>query len=391
MPATRTILHVDMDAFFAAIEQLDHPELRGKPVLVGYDGPRGVVSTASYEARPSGCHSAQPMAIAKRLCPDAVVMPVRGKRYREMSRRLFELFNAYTPVVEPLSIDEAFLDITGTQRLHGEPIDVARQLQRRIRDELELTGSIGLAPNKFLAKLASDMDKPDGLTVVGEQEIETILPAQPIERMWGIGGATAQRCREHDIKTFSDLAALRPEQLAHLFGSAGPTFGRLARGLDDRPVTPDHEAKSISQERTFDTDVTDPDVVRSVLLGHVDHVATRLRRHGFCAGVVTLKIRFGQFKTISRSRTFDAPTDRTDLLWSAAEAIFDEWAGEHFQPVRLIGMGAGALRRAHRGQMDLFEDPGDERRRRVDLAVDEIKDRFGMSSIGRAGSARRRK
>ncbi len=391
MDWARTILHVDMDAFFAAIEQLDHPELRGKPVLVGYDGPRGVVSTASYEARPFGCHSAQPMAVAKRLCPDAVVVGVRGGRYREVSRRLFELFAELTPMVEPLSIDEVFLDVTGTERLHGEAVEVARRLKRRVHDELRLTASIGLAPNKFLAKLASDMDKPDGLTVMGPREIETRLPGLTIDRMWGIGRSTAQRCAAYGLKTFGDLAAMNDGQLEEVFGSAGPTFGTLARGKDDRVVTPDHAAKSISQEQTFDRDVAEAEAVRSVLLGQVDQVSTRLRRQGLRAGTVTLKIRYGDFKTVSRSQTMDEPTDQTDRLWAVSQLLFDRWARGGFEPVRLIGMGAGSLTATDVWQMALFADTDDDRRRRVDTAVDEIKDRFGMSAIGRAESKRPRR
>ena len=233
------ILHLDMDAFFAAVEQRDHPELRGKPLLIGHDGPRGVVATASYEARPFGCHSAQPMVVAKRLCPQAIIVPVRGERYREVSAQMFAILDEFSPLVEPLSVDEAFLDLTGTEQLLGPPEQVAQTLRGRIATDLQLTASVGVAPNKFLAKLASDMDKPDGLTVIRPEDIDRILLPLPVTRIWGVGKATAAGLEKWGIRTIADLRAKSLEWLEEHCGGEARRFFNLARGLDDRTVTID--------------------------------------------------------------------------------------------------------------------------------------------------------
>lgn len=381
MNGRRFILHLDMDAFFAAVEQRDDPALRGVPVLVGHDGPRGVVATASYEARPYGCHSAQPMATAKRLCPRAVVVPVRMERYRQASRRMFEILEEFSPAVQPLSIDEAFLDLTGTDRLLGAPREVARRLKDRIRMELSLTASVGLAPNKFLAKLASDMNKPDGLTVIEPEDIERVLPPMPVTKLWGIGRATAEKLAGQGVRTVADIRAKSDEWMQRFFGSEAQRYAQLARGLDDRPVVPDREAKSISHEQTFGQDVIHPEQVRQVLLDQVEQVAARLRRHGLQARGVSLKIRFGEFQTISRSATLAAPTDATAELWNAAAQLFEAW---RFQPVRLIGMAAERL--GTQEQMPLFADPNREKQRRLDAAADRINQRFGKRAIRRGGT-----
>jgi len=379
---TRTILHVDMDAFFAAVEQLDQPDLRGKPVLIGSDRPRGVVATASYEARPFGCHSAQPMIVAKRRCPHAIVVPPNGRRYRQVSRQMFAILESFTPVVEPLSIDEAFLDLTGTQRLLGPPEQIALTIKNRIRAELGLTASVGLAPNKFLAKFASELDKPDGLTVLDTKDVDRVLGPLPIERLWGVGPATAARVRQMGVQTIGDLRRVPLETLAHRLGWEGERFYRLSRGLDQRAVTPDSGAKSIGQEQTFETDVADTDHLRFVLLAQVEQVARRLRKHELSARSVTVKIRFGCFETITRSTTFEAPTDLSDDLWRAARGLFDRWASQSFAPVRLIGATAGQL--SHGGeQLDLFNAEQRGRKRRLDRAKDHITDRFGKDAIRR--------
>ncbi|MHC4093589.1 MAG: DNA polymerase IV, partial [Planctomycetota bacterium] len=280
-PGERHILHVDMDAFFAAIEQLDRPELRGKPVLVGGSPTgRGVVSTASYEARPFGCHSAMPMARAVRLCPRAIVVRPRVRRYAEVSRQVLEIAGQFTPLVEPLSIDEAFLDVTGSTRLLGPAEQIARELKRRIREETHLTASVGLAPNKFLAKLGSDMEKPDGLVIVPSDGVRAFLAPLPISRLWGVGKATLPKLEALGVRTFGDLGRFSEVALRNHFGEAGEHFYRLVRGIDDRNVVPDREAKSISHEVTFSVDIDDYDHLRAVLLGQTEHVAHRLRRHG---------------------------------------------------------------------------------------------------------------
>jgi len=377
----RSILHLDMDAFFAAVEQRDRPELRGKPLLIGHDGPRGVVATASYEARPFGCHSAQPMVVAKRLCPQAIVLPVRMDAYHAASERMFAILDEFSPLVEPLSIDEAFLDLAGTERALGKPEDVARRLKDRIKANLKLTASVGLAPNKYLAKLASDMEKPDGLMVIRAEDIDRILPPLPVTKLWGIGKATAAWLEPLGIRSIGDLRKKPLDWLARHFGSDAERYFNLARGVDERPVVTDEEAKSIGHEQTFEVDVADADEVRRVLLDQVEQVARRLRKHGLQARGVTLKIRFGKFETISRSVTLPEATDTTEQLWQAARSVFDKWP---FQPVRLIGMTAERLGRGE-DQLGLFADPQKERLRRLDAMTDRINDRFGKRAIRRGG------
>ncbi len=382
MPEPRAILHVDMDAFFASVVQLDRPELRGKPVLTGYDGPRGVVSAASYEARVFGCRSAMPMVQAKRLCPDAVIVKVPGDRIRHFSSSVFTIFESYTPLVEPMSVDEAFLDVTGSDRLLGDAVTIAKDIRQRIKGELGLTASVGVSFNKFLAKLASDMDKPDGLTVIMPDDVPRVLPPLPIERMWGVGPATAKKLRTWGVKTFGDLLAMSQADLESRFGKHGDRFYRLSRGQDIRPITPDSTAKSIGQEQTFDRDIAERDYVRGVLFGQVQQVGRRLRKHGLRAKGVGLKIRFGDFETVSRSGTLAAPSDVTDELWEVAGALFDHWAERGFVPVRLIGMAADRLA-AGGGQLDLFDDPKRQKRRRLDQTMDTIQARFGADSVKR--------
>jgi DNA polymerase-4 len=386
---SRQIIHVDMDAFFAAVEQRDRPELRGKPVLVGGDPrSRGVVSTASYEARPFGCHSAMPMAQAVRLCPQAVVVRPRFERYAEASQRVFEIFEQFTPLVEPLSIDEAFLDVTGSVRLLGPPEQMARELKRRIHAATSLTASVGLAPNKFLAKLASDLRKPDGLVIVSPGGVQQFLDPLPIERLWGVGPATLKRFEELHVRTFADARQLTLSEFRRRFGETGEHFYHLVRGEDDRPVVPDREAKSISHEQTFATDVTDPDYLRSVLLGQTENVARRLRRHTLLARTVFIKIRQYDFKTLTRRTTLTAATDRTDVIWQAARALFERWARARPKPVRLIGVGVAQLTTEEGQQLQLFDQQTAERRRALDRTVDQIQARFGKDAVSRGGARR---
>ncbi|MFW6033362.1 MAG: DNA polymerase IV, partial [Phycisphaeraceae bacterium] len=356
MAEHRAIIHVDMDAFFASIAIRDDPSLRGRPVLVGRTSARSVVTAASYEARRFGCRSAMPMTVARRLCPHASVVSVPGERIREASRQIFAIFDRTAPAVEPLSVDEAFLDVTGMERIAGPPAEIARQLKIRIRSETGLTASAGVAPNKFLAKLASDMDKPDGLTLIAPGDVDRVLAPLPVERLWGVGPKTLEKMHALGLRRVSDLRRLGEARLKQHFGSAGEHYHRLAHGIDDRPVVTDHEAKSLGQECTFSEDVAEPAHVREVLLGQVEHVARRLRARDRRARGVSLKIRFGEFQTISRSRALPGATDLTDELWQAAAELFDAWAERAFVPVRLIGVAAERLTDAA-GQMDLFPDP----------------------------------
>jgi DNA polymerase-4 len=322
------------------------------------------------------------MSVAKRLCPHAVVVPVRMHLYRQVSDEMFAVLDALSPAVEPLSIDEAFVDLTGTDRLLGEPVAVAKRLQQRIRTDLRLTASIGLAPNKFLAKLASDLNKPDGLTVIAREDVDRILPPLPVTKLWGVGKATAERMRTYGIATVGDLRKKSEAWLGEFFGSEADHYYRLSRGLDDRLVVPDHDAKSIGHEQTFETDLASADAVKQVLLDQVEQVGARLRRHGLTARGVALKIRFGKFQTISRSTTLQRATDSTAELWDAARELFDRWP---FQPVRLIGATAERLSRGQ-GQLDLFHDPAHDRRRKLDAVADRINQRFGKRSIRRSGA-----
>ncbi|MFP4105178.1 MAG: DNA polymerase IV [Phycisphaerae bacterium] len=382
----RQIIHVDMDEFFAAVEKLDHPELRGKPLLVGgsADG-RGVVSTASYEAREFGCHSAMPMATAIRLCPHAIVVPVHGRRYSEVSSQVFDIFGRYTPQIQPLSIDEAFLDVSGCRRLFGGPEQIARAIKNDIQGEIGITASVGVAPNKFLAKLASDLEKPDGLTVITPENLRAVLDPLPITKLWGVGPAAEKRFHRFNIRTVGQLAAMDDEQLRTYFGEDGLHFKRLACGQDSRPVTSDRSAKSIGNENTFAQDLEDPSDVRGVLLHQTEHVCHRLRRHGLQARTVTVKIRNGEFVTRTRSKTLDQPTDVTDEIWSAAVGLFDVWA-RRFEPVRLIGVTLSQMSRpGEGGQMSLFAAPADEKKKRLDRALDGILDKFGKTAVRRGG------
>ena len=386
----RHIIHVDMDAFFAAVEQLDHPEWQGKPVLVGGSPEgRGVVSAASYEARPFGCHSAMPMAAALRLCPQAVVVRPRMERYVEVSRQVFDTLEEFTPLIEPISIDEAFLDVTGSTRLLGPPEEIAGEAKRRIYAKTGLTASAGLAPNKFLAKLASDLQKPDGLVIVDPDRIQEFLDPLPLSRLWGVGKATLPKLEALGARTFADLRRIDEADLRERFGEAGEHFHRLVHGIDDREVVPDRAAKSISHEVTFHVDVVDHDYLRAVLLDQTDHVTRRLRRHDRLARTVVLKIRSGDFETLTRRTTLAAPTDHTDQVWRAAKELFEAWAHRRPFPVRLIGMGVTGLSAETGEQLSLFDHNENARDHRLDQAMDEIRDRFGDNAVSRGGPVRR--
>jgi len=382
----RQIIHADMDEFFAAVEKLDNPALRGKPLLVGGDpGSRGVVSTASYEARKFGCHSAMPMARAIRLYPDAIVLPVRGGRYHQVSEEIFEIMGEFTPLIERLSIDEAFLDITGTQRLLGPAARVADDVKSRIKSRTGLTVSVGLAPNKFLAKLASDLDKPDGLTIIEPDRIHEVLDPLDIGKLWGVGPAAAKRFEKLNIRTVGELRTASPEMIRARLGQAGEQLQRLAAGLDDRPVIPDSRAKSIAQEQTFGADIADLDELTRVLLDQTQQVARRLRRNRLKARTVTLKLRYGDFTTLTRSTTCDEPTDITELLWRRARGLLDNWSATQHRPLRLLGMTVSQLTGRAGIQGSLFDDPAADTQQRIDRAVDEIANRFGDSAINRGG------
>ncbi|MCA9297843.1 MAG: DNA polymerase IV [Phycisphaerales bacterium] len=382
----RTILHVDLDAFFASVEQRDDPALRGRPVLVGGTGRRGVVAAASYEARAFGCHSAQPSIVARRLCPQAIFVKGRHDVYREVSRQVFDILETYTPLIQPLSIDEAFLDVTGSLRLFGTALDIARDIRTRVRRTTDLTISVGVAPNKFLAKLASELEKPDGLCVIEADLIREILGDRSVRILPGVGPAGERALAKLGVRTLEDLRRTPRDVLRDRLGDYGETLHDRAHGIDDRPVVPDREAKSISHECTFHEDLDDPDLVEGVILDHAQRVATRLRAHERHASTVSLKIRFGDFQTITRARTIDA-TRRTDHLARTALDLFRTWTrSEGFRPVRLIGVQASGFDHAPQGM--LFGIDEDRRQHALDHAADEILRKFGKGAITRGTRAR---
>ena len=383
----RSILHVDMDAFYASVEVRDRPELAGLPLIVGHPGPRGVVAAASYAVRRFGVRSAMPIASARRLCPQAVIVPPRIARYREVSARAFAIFESFTPLVEPLSLDEAFLDVTASRRLLGEPVAIAERLRERVRDELGLTASVGVAPNKLVAKIASDLRKPDGLCRIGAEELPGALDELPIERLWGIGPKTLPRVQAAGIRRFRDLRIAREETLRRLFGRHAEVMRRRASGIDERPVVRPGEERSISAECTFEVDLDDPGTLRTELARLVDRVGTRLRRTDSAAAQIAIKVRTADFTTSHRQRSFEPPARDTATLWRLADAMFSDWlAGHPRASIRLLGVAVGDLETD--AQSDLFERPS-VRASRIDTAVDEVRRRFGAARILRANQIRR--
>jgi len=384
------ILHVDMDAFYASVEELDDPGLVGQPVVVGGtpDG-RGVVAAANYAARRYGIHSAMPAARARRLCPHAVFIRSRMDRYGEVSRALRGIFARYTPLLEPLSLDEAFLDVTSSLRLFGDGLAIARRIKEEIREELGLVASVGVAPNKFLAKLASDLDKPDGLVVVPTDAIEAFLEPLPVSRLWGVGKVSNRDLAQMGVHTIGDLRRLPEALLVSRFANTAVHWARLARGIDDRRVVPDRDAKSISHETTFATDIDDPEILRSWLLELTEQVATRLRRQGLRGKTVYIKVRYADFHTVTRSESLDAPSNVTRELTVTAAGLLRAQLARSPRPVRLLGMGVSALTAGAHAQGQLFEIEDREQQRRIDTVVDSIKSRFGNRALRRGGGGRR--
>jgi nucleotidyltransferase/DNA polymerase involved in DNA repair len=383
---TRGIIHVDMDAFYAAVEQLDHPAYRGRPVVVGADPKggkgRGVVAACSYEARPFGVRSAMPISRAFRLCPHAIFLPVRMQRYEEVSERIFGILRRYTDLVEPLSIDEAFLDVTESLRLFGEPAAIGKRIKAEIREEERLTASVGVAPNKFLAKIASDIGKPDGFVVVRPEEAETFVRDLPVSRLWGVGEKTAATLKGLGIHTIGQLARWPAEALCRRLGRVGEYLHRLSRGVDESPVIPEAMAKSMGAETTFAVDCRDPRHIRQTLLRLAERVSARLRREGVAGLTITVKVRFADFTTVTRSQTRPAPAALVEELYAAVLSLLDK-IPLHGRRVRLLGIAVSKLgAKAAPGQMPLF--PSDPRREQAARAVDEIRRRFGEAGIVRA-------
>lgn len=385
------ILHVDMDAFYASVELRDQPELMGEPVVVGGSPKgRGVISAASYEARKFGLHSAMPASKAIRLCPDAIFIKPRMDYYAEISKQIREIFFRFTSLVEPLALDEAFLDVTGCERLFGDAPTIAAKIRQTIKEELRLPCSVGVAPNKFLAKVASDLEKPNGLVVVREEEIESFLDPLEISRVWGVGPQTAKKFHALGVQTIGQIRALRLNTLKRAFGLNSEHFFRLSRGQDTRPVVPDRIAKTVSHETTFRSDIDDDDTLRAWLLELTEQVGRRLRRHGIFGKTVQIKVRYWDFDTVTRAKTIATPSQATQVLWETAAELLMNLRQSNQTPVRLLGMGVSQLSREEKRQRTLFDGDEQTRDRQIDEAADSIRDRFGNSAVRRASSIEHR-
>ncbi len=379
----RAIIHLDMDAFYASVEQRDKPALRGRPVIVGGSARRGVVSAASYEARRFGIRSAMPVSRALQLCPEVVQLPVRMETYRTVSRQVFAIFARFTDLIEPLSIDEAFLDVTGSARLFGNAQTIAERIRREVREETGLAISAGVAGNKFLAKLASEAAKPDGLAEIAPQQVDTFLLSLPVSSLWGVGKVTGERLKGLGVQTVRDLRRFDLAQLEKRFGSCGAHLYRLARGFDERPVVPESPVKSVGHEDTYATDLCSEIEIERQLLHLAEKVATRLRRKKLQGRCISIKVRFSDFRTLTRSRTLEGATDHAgDLYQVARELLPRPEVLSH--PVRLLGISVSTLENKGHGQQALFTAPEKDKREQLDKAVDGLRARFGETGVRRA-------
>jgi DNA polymerase-4 len=378
----RAILHIDMDAFYASVEEQDRPELKGKPLIVGGTSGRGVVAAASYAVRRFGVRSAMPMREALRRCPEAICVPPRMARYKEVSERVFAIFREFTPIVEGLSLDEAFLDVTASQQLLGSAESIGGEIRRRIRAQTGLTASVGIAPNKLLAKIASDLNKPDGMCRIGADNARDILDGLPIEKLFGVGPKTLPAAHAAGIRSFGDLRLAGDEALWRAFGKHGKSMRERACGLDDRPVEPNREEKSISAEETFATDIRGVARLALQLLRLADRAASRLRAQRLSTGRVSVKIRRGDFSTYTRQRALGCPTQDTAVVSAVAQALLEQWlATQPDAAVRLLGVEVSDLQMSV--QADLFGGSSAQGSR-LDTAVDGIRERFGAGILTRA-------
>ncbi|MCH7548343.1 MAG: DNA polymerase IV [Candidatus Krumholzibacteriota bacterium] len=381
-----------MDAFYASVEELDDPSLKGKPVIVG--GPkdaRGVVSAASYEAREFGVHSAMSAYRARKLCPHGIVIAPRMSRYAELSREIRAIFAHYTPLIEPISLDEAFLDVTASRKLFGPPVEIARMIKRRIRDEVGLVASVGVASNKYLAKLASDLEKPDGFVVIDQENAAARLAPLPVGRLWGVGKVSQKSLEQFGIRTVGDISRMPLDQLEKHLGSNARRLKELSLGIDDRPVVTGGEARSISAENTFARDIDDRETLRNHLDRLVERVAQRTRRSGFEAYTIQLKARYADFTTVTRAATLAEPTAQTPAIRDAARELLEVRLGRKGRALRLLGVGVYNLVRVGETQPLLIEDDRSRKNRSIDTVMDSLQDRFGSDVIHRGRGRRKEK
>ena len=383
----RAIIHIDMDAFYASVEQRDNPELKGKPVIIGGSvESRGVVSTASYEARKYGVHSAMPMAEAHRLCPDGVYLPVDMQKYRLVSHQIMDIFHRFTPEVEAISLDEAFLDVTASQKLFGTAEEIGREIKRLIKTELNLTASVGLAYNKFLAKLASDMDKPDGFYQIGPEELESKVWPLPVRRMMGVGGKTAQLLEEMGVRTIGQLAKMNVGLLEHILGKQGIMMYEVANGVDNRMVEPVRESKSVGRETTFPKDISERYVLETILFTLADDVCHTLRATNLKGRTVSIIIRYPDFRSITRAQTLDGYTSSFEPVFEAVKQLM-EHNYKDGTPVRLIGVTVSGLKKDDEiiEQQDLFSDGGAQKKQAaLNSVMDKINEKYGGDTVHRA-------
>ena len=376
------IIHLDMDAFFASVEMRENPELVGLPVVVG--GPsktRGVVAAANYEARKYGVFSAMPMIQATRLCPDLRILPPNMSLYVSVSKKIHEIFNRYTPEIEPLSLDEAFLDVSASLKLFGSAEEIARRIKDEIKQELQLVVSAGIAPNKFVAKIASDFDKPDGFVIVEEKDMQAFLDPLPVKRIWGVGKKTEQQLNNFGITTIKDLRTQSPRWLIDRFGKQGDHIYRLANGQDKREVISDARAKSISSENTFIEDISDKEALIAYLSHLTEQVTTRLREKNRKGKTVNIKIRFHDFTTIVRSKSLVENSNQTEKIWQVVKELFNAAMPPGRVSVRLLGVGVSGFDNEDSLQGDLFSE--DAKYDELDKLTDEINQRFGKLKIHR--------
>jgi len=379
------ICHIDMDAFYASVEQLDHPELRGQCVIVGGTSNRGVVSAASYEARKYGVHSAMPMYQAKKKCPEGIFLRPRIDRYQEVSETIMSILREYTPLVEPVSIDEAYMDLGGCEKLHGTPEQVAQKIKKRIKETVQLTCSVGLAPTKFLAKIASDMDKPDGFFVICKDRVMPFIESLPIRKVPGVGAMTSEKLHVMGIHTLGDVRRFSEPSLLKQLGKFGRRLAALAAGIDSSPVTPSSEPKSVSSEATLGTDTADKALLTEYLLRQAEDVAKQLRKISVKAKTITLKLKHADFKQVTRSTTLPVPTCSSETIYREAKRLLMDYPIK--KKIRLVGVGtAGFIARGTPVQAGLFSQgkEGFDKWETVDRTVDSIAERFGAAAVKRA-------